>query len=120
MESIKKSKSRKIEKMKLTAAHWGTYKVKSDKRKNFKLFPFEQDKDPSDIGWGIETAIEGSSRIEKPAIRKGWLEDEKKQKIKRSLMDEVRNSKIYKDVIKNFPDAELTDINLKGEDEPND
>ena len=45
---------------------------------------------------------------------------EKKQKIKRSLMDEEKNSKIYKDVMKNFPDAELTDINLKGEDEPND
>ncbi len=45
---------------------------------------------------------------------------EKKQKIKRSLMDEAKNSKIYKDVIKNFPDAELTDINLKGEDESND
>ncbi len=45
---------------------------------------------------------------------------EKKQKIKRSLMDEAKNSKIYKDVIKNFPDAELTDINLKGEDELND
>ena len=45
---------------------------------------------------------------------------EKKQKIKRSLMDEAKNSKVYKDVMKNFPDAELTDINLKGEDEPND
>ena len=45
---------------------------------------------------------------------------EKKQKIKRSLMDEAKNSKIYKDVIKNFPDAELTDINLKGKDELND
>ena len=45
---------------------------------------------------------------------------EKKQKIKRSLMSEAKNSKIYKDVIKNFPDAELTDINLKGEDKPND
>ena len=45
---------------------------------------------------------------------------EKKQKIKRSLMDEAKNSKIYKDVMENFPDAELTDINLKGEDEPND
>ncbi len=45
---------------------------------------------------------------------------EKKQKIKRSLIDETKNSKIYKDVIKNFPDAELTDINLIGEDEPND
>ncbi len=45
---------------------------------------------------------------------------EKKQKIKRSLIDEAKNSKIYKDVIKNFPDAELTDIKLKREDEPND
>ena len=45
---------------------------------------------------------------------------EKKQKIKRSLMDEAKNSKIYKDVIKNFPDAELIDINLKGEEESND
>ena len=45
---------------------------------------------------------------------------EKEQKIKKSLMEDAKNSKIYKDVIKNFPDAELTDINLKGEDEPND
>ena len=45
---------------------------------------------------------------------------EKKQKIKKSLMDEAKNSKIYKDVIKNFPDAELVDINLKGEDKLND
>ena len=45
---------------------------------------------------------------------------EKKQKIKRSLMDEAKNSKIYKDVIKNFPDAELIDINSKEEDEFND
>ena len=40
--------------------------------------------------------------------------------IKQNLIDEVKNSEIYKDVLKNFPDAELTDINLKGEDEPND
>ena len=45
---------------------------------------------------------------------------EKEQKVKKSLMDEAKNSKIYKDVIKNFPDAELIDINLKREDEPND
>ena len=45
---------------------------------------------------------------------------EKKQKIKRSFIEEAKISKIYKDVIKNFPDAELIDANLKGEDEPND
>ncbi len=45
---------------------------------------------------------------------------EKKLRIKKSLIDEAKNTKIYKDVIKNFPDAELVDINLKVEDEPND
>ena len=35
-------------------------------------------------------------------------------------MDEAKNSKVYIDVMKKFPDAELTDIKLKGEDEPND
>ena len=45
---------------------------------------------------------------------------EKEQKIKKSLIDEAKNSKIYRDVIKNFPDAELIDTNLKGEEEPND
>ena len=45
---------------------------------------------------------------------------EKEQKLKKSLMEEAKNSKIYKDVINNFPDAELIDINLKREDEPND
>jgi len=44
---------------------------------------------------------------------------EKRQEIKKSLIEETKSSKIYKDVIKNFPDAELTDINLLEEDEPN-
>jgi len=45
---------------------------------------------------------------------------EKEQKIKKSLMDEAKNLKIYKDVIKTFPDAELIDINLKKEEKLND
>ena len=72
--------------MKFTAAHWGTYKVRQKVGKNFKLFPFEQDKDPSDIGRGIESAIEGSSRIQKPVIRKGWLKPSKKQKDIKSML----------------------------------
>ena len=60
--------------MRYTAAHWGTYKISEDKGKRFKLFPFEQDKDPSDIGRGIETALTSSARIRKPAFRRGWLE----------------------------------------------
>ena len=45
---------------------------------------------------------------------------EKKQKIKKSLIDDAKSTKIYKDVLKNFPDAELIDVNLNREDEPND
>ncbi len=46
---------------------------------------------------------------------------EKEQKIKKSLMEDAKNLKIYKDVIKNFPDAELIDVNLnKKEDDADD
>ncbi|WP_440924488.1 DNA polymerase III subunit gamma/tau [Candidatus Pelagibacter sp.] len=46
---------------------------------------------------------------------------EKEQKIKKSLMENAKNSEIYKDVIKNFPDAELIDVNLnKKEDDADD
>ena len=65
--------------MKFTAAHWGTYKVSKDEGGGFKLLPFSQDKDPSDIGRGIESAVRHSSRIQKPAVRKGWLEYQNKQ-----------------------------------------
>ena len=84
--SWKAMKSSEIEKMKFTAAHWGTYKVSQKVGKNFKLLPFEKDKDPSDIGRGIESAIEGGSRIQKPAIRKGWLESKKKQRVAKEEM----------------------------------
>ena len=39
--------------------------------------------------------------------------NQKKKKIKEDLINEVKNSKIYKDVLNNFPDAELVNVNLK-------
>ncbi len=42
---------------------------------------------------------------------------EKKQQIKKSLVDKAKNTKIYKDVLKNFPDAELIDVNSNTEEE---
>lgn len=45
---------------------------------------------------------------------------EKRQEIKKTLIEETKSSKIYKDVLKNFPDAELIDVNLNKEDEPHD
>ena len=48
--------------------------------------------------------------------------NQKKKRIKQDLIDEVKNSEIYKDVLKNFPDADLIDVKLKKKNEefPND
>ena len=63
---------------------------------------------------------EGSVTLKKTSKLKGDISmREKEQKLKKSLIDEAKNLKIYKDVIKSFPDAELININLKRE-EPND
>ena len=43
--------------------------------------------------------------------------NQKKKKIKQNLIDEVKDSEIYKDVLKNFPDAELVDVHLKKKNE---
>jgi DNA polymerase-3 subunit gamma/tau len=54
-------------------------------------------------------------------LKGGISMKEKEQKIKKSLMEEAKISKIYKDVIKNFPDAELIDVNFdKKEDDADD
>ena len=51
--------------MKFTAAHWGTYKVSQKTKGEFKLLPFEKDKDPSDIGRGIEICRRTQVRVYK-------------------------------------------------------
>ena len=39
--------------------------------------------------------------------------NQKKNKMKQDLINELKNSEIYKDVLNNFPDAELVNVNLK-------
>ena len=53
-----------MKKIKFTSAHWGTYEVSKGVGKNFKLLPFREDKNPSEIGRGIETALESSSHTQ--------------------------------------------------------
>ncbi len=108
------------------------FKLKYELEKNVNLVKFEKNmieisfnenldknfvKDLSSklFDWTSERWIISFSQLKGDISMK-----EKKQKIKKSLMDEAKNSKIYKDVIKNFPDAELIDINSKIEEEPND
>ena len=52
---------------------------------------------------------------------KGQISVKDKQKnIKKELIDEVKNSEIFKKVIGNFPDAELVDVDLNNEGGEND
>ena len=49
---------------------------------------------------------------------KGEMSVKEKQKNKREeLINEVKNSKIYKTLIEKFPDAELTDVKLNGKED---
>ncbi len=45
---------------------------------------------------------------------------DKQNNVKKILIDDVKNSEIYKNVIERFPDAELIDVNLKNEGDQND
>ena len=57
----------------LTATHWGTYRAEVDGGKVTAMRPFEDDKDPSDIGLGIVDSLYAPSRIMAPAVRESWL-----------------------------------------------
>ncbi len=45
---------------------------------------------------------------------------EKEKNVKKKLMDEMKNSEIFKSVMDRFPDAELIDVNLKNDGVDND
>mgnify|MGYP001376463808 CR=1 FL=1 len=45
--------------------------------------------------------------------------ENKKENIKKIIIDKAKKSKIYQDVLKNFPDAELIDVNLSGKENNN-
>ncbi len=132
VKSEKKIFINSLEKLIQTCLDKKEIKLKYELEKNVNLVKFEKNmieisfnenldknfvKDLSSklFDWTSERWIISFSKLKGDISMK-----EKEQKIKKSLIDEAKNSKIYKDVIKNFPDAELTDIKLKEEDEPND
>ncbi len=46
--------------------------------------------------------------------------ENKKKDMKKFIIDKAKKSKVYQDVLKNFPDAELMDVNLSGKEDNND
>ena len=43
-----------------------------------------------------------------------------KKDLKKLIIDKSKKSQIYQDVLKNFPDAELIDVDLNGKENSND
>lgn len=73
------TKLRKLETLKcdLALSHWGAYEV--DRAPGgVRLHPWRGDPDPSPIGLGMLEAYASDARIQRPAVRQGWLEGHKR------------------------------------------
>ena len=57
-----------------TSTHWGNYDVEVSDGAVVALHPVADDPDPSPIGAGMPLAQNHAGRIERPAVRRGWLE----------------------------------------------
>jgi biotin/methionine sulfoxide reductase len=58
----------------LTSSHWGTYAVARDAAGAPRLEPLAEDPDPSPIGLSMLDAYRSGPRVQRPAVRRSWLE----------------------------------------------
>ncbi len=56
-----------------TSTHWGTYVAEVEGEVIKAIHPFPADPDPSPIGQSLIDGVRHRTRIEKPMVRKGWL-----------------------------------------------
>lgn len=61
----------------LTLAHWGAYEV--DRQAPARLSAWSSDPDPSPIGLAMLDAYASPLRIQRPAVREGWLNGRSRQ-----------------------------------------
>ncbi|WP_041526161.1 molybdopterin-dependent oxidoreductase [Pantoea sp. At-9b] len=59
---------------KLAVMHWGTYRVSTTEGALTGIEPVEWDRNPSAIGQSLVGAVDGASRIRRPAVRLGYLQ----------------------------------------------
>lgn len=59
----------------LTVTHWGTYRVSVTDGQLTGVSPVEWDRNPSKIGESLPGAVQGSSRVRRPAVRLGFLQN---------------------------------------------
>lgn len=58
----------------LAVMHWGTYRVTTEDGALTAVAPVEWDRNPSEIGQSLVGAVDGSSRVRRPAVRLGYLQ----------------------------------------------
>ncbi|MGE4648325.1 MAG: molybdopterin-dependent oxidoreductase, partial [Arenicellales bacterium] len=71
------------EQTKVTSSHWGAFRITASNGRIVSTAPFEHDLAPSEIASAIPAAIHHRSRVARPSIRKGWLENEDRVKERR-------------------------------------
>jgi len=57
-----------------TGAHWGLFSAEVEDGRLVGVTPFEKDSNPSPIIETLPSAVHAECRIERPMVRKGWLE----------------------------------------------
>jgi Molybdopterin oxidoreductase N-terminal domain len=62
--------------MVLTSTHWGTYEVTAKEGRIDNVRPFKLDPDPSPIGYSLRDALTHPTRVLRPMVRKGWLDND--------------------------------------------
>jgi biotin/methionine sulfoxide reductase len=66
--------SRGAAKRELTSSHWGAYAVARNAAGEPRLEGISEDPDPSPIGLSMLDAYRSAVRVQRPAVRKSWLE----------------------------------------------
>lgn len=58
-----------------TSSHWGSYWITTKNNEVVSADGVKQDPDPSPIGQNYVGILRNNTRIQRPAVRKGWLEN---------------------------------------------
>ena len=58
----------------LTVSHWGAYRVQTEGGRVTGVTAFEGDPEPSPMIQAMPDVVHADCRIERPMVRKGWLE----------------------------------------------
>ena len=64
---------------KVTSSHWGAFEVDVEGDRIVAARPFANDPNPHAVPYVIPAAVHHATRIQRPAIRRGWLEGRRKE-----------------------------------------